>query len=84
MKEPASFGGSVAYDAVMLLVNAIERVIDKGGKVTSAGIRDELERTKNFVGISGVFNMSSTDHLGLTSEAYIVALIKGGDFQPLQ
>jgi branched-chain amino acid transport system substrate-binding protein len=81
-KEPASYGGGAAYDGLMLLVGAIERTIDRGGKVTPEAIRDEIEKTKGFIGINGIFTMSPKDHLGLDSSAFIIAVVKNSDWYP--
>lgn len=65
-----TFGGH-AHDALMLVVKAIEKAgADK------AKIRDELEASKNFVGITGVFNMSATDHNGLALTDLVMVEIK--------
>ena len=44
-------------------------------------IRSELEGLKNFVGISGIFNMSPEDHNGLTPAAFVMVKIEKGGFQ---
>ena len=59
----------------MLLI-ALEK---SGGD--QAKIRDELEKIKNFVGVSGVFNMSPEDHNGLTPEAFVMVKISNGQFK---
>ena len=48
-----------------------------------AKIRDELENIKNFVGVSGIFNMSPEDHNGLSPAAFVMVKIHNGDFQLL-
>ena len=48
-----------------------------------AQYREQIERTKNFVGIDGVFNMSPTDHMGLGPEAFIIAVIRNGQWVPV-
>ncbi len=76
---PASSFGGYAYDAMQMLSQAIEKAgADK------AKIRDALEGTKNYVGVSGVFNMSPDDHNGLTPEAFVMVKIEGGDFKLIQ
>ena len=72
--EGDTFGGH-AWDAIMLLKSAIE----KGGD-SPAAIRDQLEKTRNFAGISGTFNFSETDHAGLTKEAFVMIAIKNKDW----
>jgi branched-chain amino acid transport system substrate-binding protein len=73
---PASSFGGYAYDAMQMLKMAIEKVgTDK------AKIRDALEQTKNYVGVSGIFNMSPEDHNGLTPDAFVMVKIEGGQFK---
>jgi branched-chain amino acid transport system substrate-binding protein len=73
--EGDHFGGH-AWDAIMLIKEAIER-----GGATPAAIRDQLEKTKNFAGIGGIFNYSEQDHAGLTKEAFVLVQIKKGDWK---
>ncbi|GFO53807.1 branched-chain amino acid ABC transporter substrate-binding protein [Geomonas sp. Red276] len=68
--EGDHFGGH-AWDAVMLLRNAIER-----GGDNPAAIRKQLEATRNFAGIGGVFNYSAHDHAGLTKDAFVLVEVK--------
>jgi branched-chain amino acid transport system substrate-binding protein len=72
--EGDHFGGH-AWDAMMLLKGAIE----KGG-ATPAAIRAQLEKTRNFAGIGGIFNYSPTDHSGLTKDAFVLVEVKGRDW----
>ena len=68
--EGDHFGGH-AWDAVMLLKDVLER-----GGDTPGAIRNELENTRNFKGIGGVFNFSPQDHAGLTKDAFVLVTIK--------
>ncbi len=77
-KEDASAFGAYAYDAFGLLVKAIQ---EKGADREK--VRDALEATKGFVGASGVFNMSATDHNGLGMDAFEMVTVKNGKFVPL-
>jgi branched-chain amino acid transport system substrate-binding protein len=45
-----------------------------------AAIRDELEKMKEFVGISGVFSMSPDDHNGLDKRAVTVYEVVNGQW----
>jgi len=74
--EPvASFGGH-AWDALMLVVNALKAV-----GCDRAAIRDHIENTKNFVGQHGVFNFSPDDHNGITwQQAFNMIVVKNGDW----
>jgi len=71
-KSPDTFGGH-AWDAIMLVVNALR----KSGP-DRAKLRDELETTKGFRGIGGVFNLSPTDHNGLRPDAFVMVKIQNG------
>jgi branched-chain amino acid transport system substrate-binding protein len=69
---PSTFGGH-AYDALYLVINAMKKVGNDPAK-----IRDEIEKTKNFVGTGGVFNFSPTDHNGLTKDCLAMIKIVNG------
>lgn len=73
--EGDHFGGH-AWDAIMLIRDAIEH-----GDATPMAIRDQLERTKNFAGIGGIFNYSEQDHAGLTKDAFVLVQVKKGDWK---
>jgi branched-chain amino acid transport system substrate-binding protein len=72
--EGDHFGGH-AWDAVMLLKGAIER-----GSGSPDSIRDELENTRNFKGIGGIFNFAPQDHAGLTKDAFVIVTIKNKEW----
>jgi len=67
-----TFGGH-AWDAVQLAVRALGKA---GGD--RAGVRAAIESTRNFVGISGVFDFSPTDHNGLDRRAATMIQIVDG------
>ena len=69
-----TFGGH-AWDAVTLVKNAIA-----AGGDNPAAIRDQLEKTRNFSGVSGIFNFSPSDHAGLTKDAFVMIEIKNKDW----
>jgi len=78
-KTPESSFGGYAYDAMRMLALAMEKAGNDRAK-----IRDVLENTKNFVGVSGIFNMSPQDHNGLTPDAFVMVKIHNGEFQLIQ
>ena len=71
----STFGGH-AYDGLMILVEAAKRA----GGFDSGKLRDEIERTKTYVGTGGVVTMSPNDHLGLDLSAFRLLEIKDGDW----
>lgn len=68
--EGDHFGGH-AWDAVMLLENAIERGAD-----SRVSIREKLEATHGFPGIGGVFSYSAQDHAGLNKDAFVLVEVR--------
>lgn len=74
-KQPVSTFGGHAFDGLMILTAAIER-----GGADPKAIRDEIEKTRNFVGTGGYFNMSPTDHMGLDLTAFKTLEIRNGDW----
>jgi branched-chain amino acid transport system substrate-binding protein len=74
--QPVSTFGGHMYDGLMIMVEAMQRA----GGADKAKVRDEIEKTKNFIGTGGVVNMSATDHLGLDLTAFRMLEIKGGDW----
>jgi len=74
-EDPSTFGGH-AWDGFQLVVNALAKAGPDRAK-----IRDELEKTTGFVGISGVFNISSSDHNGLDESALVMVEVKDGKWQ---
>lgn len=67
-----TFGGH-AWDALKIVLAAIEKAGPDRTK-----IRDEIEKTQNFTGISGIFNMSSDDHNGLALDSMVMVQIDQG------
>jgi branched-chain amino acid transport system substrate-binding protein len=78
-KEDVSTFGGHAYDAFMILVNAIEKTGTDREKVRSA-----IENTKGFVGTGGIFNFSPEDHNGLDIDAFEMLTVKDGKFAVLK
>ena len=74
--EPSTFAG-YAYDGLHLMVEAIKRA----GTIDKAAVRDALEATQGFVGITGEFNFSASDHMGLSLDAFHMVEIRNGAWQ---
>jgi branched-chain amino acid transport system substrate-binding protein len=68
-KEEASWLGGEAFDAMNALAGALKRA---GWPPDKAKIRDEIEKTKNFVATVGIYNLSPTDHRGLGYDCYVL------------
>ena len=74
--QPVSTFGGHAYDGLMILTEAAKRA--RGWD--KAKVRDEIEKTKGFIGTAGLVNMSATDHMGLDRSAFRMLEIKNGDW----
>jgi branched-chain amino acid transport system substrate-binding protein len=70
-----TFGGH-AWDAVKLVVAAMEKT-----GTDRARLRTAIESTRNFVGITGVFDFSPSDHNGLDRRAVVLTEIADGQWR---
>ncbi len=75
-KENSSTFGGHAYDALLVLTEAIS----KAGSTDKFRVRDAIEGIKGLAGTAGVFNFSPTDHNGLTIEAFEMFTVKNSEF----
>jgi branched-chain amino acid transport system substrate-binding protein len=69
--EPISTFG--AYDAFQIVTQALSR-----SGAERAKLRDEIERTKEFVGVSGIFNYTADDHHGMDERSLAMIEVRGG------
>ena len=74
-QQVSTFGGH-AYDGLMILVQAMQRA----KSADKAKVRNEIEKTKGYVGTGGIVTMSPTDHMGLDLSAFRMLEIKSGDW----
>lgn len=78
--EEATFYGGIAWDAFMLIFQAIRNE----SSAEPAAIRHGLENLKGFNGTSGVFNMSPDDHNGLSDDSLVMVRIRKGQWELLK
>jgi branched-chain amino acid transport system substrate-binding protein len=77
--EPANYYSAEMVDAIDLIAAAL-RVT---GSTDTEKLRDALEKTKNFVGMQGIYNFSPTDHHGTVLQDMMVLGMKDGKWQVL-
>ena len=59
----------------MMVADAMKKVgTDK------EALRNEIEATKNYVGISGTYNITPEDHNGLDVNSMVMVQVKDGKF----
>lgn len=71
--DPSTFGGHV-YDAIRIWAAAVQRA----GSADKAKVRDEIEKTTNYIGTAGVVNMTPEDHMGLNTNAFRMITVESG------
>lgn len=82
----ATFGGH-AYDSYLVFANAVPaalKIAKPGTPEFRKAIRDEIEKSKDIVGTHGIFNMTTTDHIGLDDRARMIIRIQDGAWKLVQ
>jgi branched-chain amino acid transport system substrate-binding protein len=74
-----------AWDAAMLSVKGYRGAVEKGTKegdlaAMRIAIKNSLENTREYLGVNGIFNITSEDHLGLDKRSTFLSQIKNGHF----
>jgi branched-chain amino acid transport system substrate-binding protein len=71
-EAPSYFAGN-AHDAML----AIRQAVQRAGSIEPGKLRDAIEAS-SFKGVTGPFQMSATDHIGLTAASLRIVQVKGG------
>lgn len=77
--QPVSAFGGFMYDGFMMVTDAMRRAKSSDPKK----VRDQIEATKQYVGVGGIYNMSPTDHMGLDLSGFRIIQIAKGDWAPV-
>ncbi|SEA36955.1 amino acid/amide ABC transporter substrate-binding protein, HAAT family [Desulfuromusa kysingii] len=72
---PINTHSGYAWDAIMIVSNAIKKV-----GTDPETLRNEIETTTNYIGVSGIYNISSDDHNGLDVDSMVMVQVKNGKF----
>jgi branched-chain amino acid transport system substrate-binding protein len=72
---PINTHSGYAWDAIMIVANAMK----KAG-TDPAKLRDAIEQTKGYVGVSGIYNITPEDHNGLGEDSMVIVQVKDGKF----
>jgi branched-chain amino acid transport system substrate-binding protein len=75
---PVSGFGGYAYDGMQMLAEAL-----KGTGGDKSKIRDQFEKIRGHVGVTGTFNFSPEDHNGLGEDAFVMVKIQDGKWKLL-
>jgi branched-chain amino acid transport system substrate-binding protein len=73
---PINTHSGYAWDAVYIVANAMKKAGTNPVK-----LRKAIERTKNYVGVSGVYNITAQDHNGLGTDSMVMVQIQQGKWR---
>ncbi|MDO9402318.1 MAG: ABC transporter substrate-binding protein, partial [Polaromonas sp.] len=71
-EAPSFFAGN-AHDAII----AIREALRRAGSIEPAKLRDAIEKS-SFIGVTGPFRMSETDHVGLSAASLRIVQVRSG------
>ncbi|HEX6980743.1 MAG TPA: ABC transporter substrate-binding protein [Alphaproteobacteria bacterium] len=78
--QPVSGFGGHAFDGLHIALEAIKRA----GGTDKAKVRDEIEKTKRFIGADGIYNMSPNDHMGLSLDSFKMVEVRNNTWKLIE
>ena len=72
---PLNTHSGYAWDAIYMVTNAMK----KAG-TDPKQLREAIEQTKGYVGVSGIYNLTPEDHNGLGVDSMVMVQVKDGKF----
>ncbi len=72
---PINTHSGYAWDAITIIANAMKRV-----GTDAQTLREAIEQTQDYVGISGIYNLTSEDHNGLGVDSMVIVEVSDGRF----
>jgi len=76
---PINTHSGYAWDAIYIVANAMKKVGTDNEK-----LREAIENTKGYVGVSGIYNLTAEDHNGLGTDSMVMVQIAGGQWKILE
>lgn len=73
---PINTHSGYAWDAIYIVANAMKKV-----GTDSEKLRDAIENTKGYVGVSGIYNITPEDHNGLGEDSMVMVQISKGQWK---
>jgi branched-chain amino acid transport system substrate-binding protein len=72
---PINTHSGYAWDAINIVANAMKKAGTDPKK-----LREAIEQTKGYVGVSGIYNITPQDHNGLDVDSMVIVEVKDGKF----
>ena len=76
---PINTHSGYAWDAIYIVANALKKVGTNNEK-----LREAIENTRGYVGVSGIYNLTPEDHNGLGTDSMVMVQITGGQWKMLE
>jgi branched-chain amino acid transport system substrate-binding protein len=76
---PINTHSGYAWDAIYIVANAMKKAGTDNEK-----LREAIESTHGYVGISGIYNLTPEDHNGLGVDSMVMVQISGGQWKMLK
>lgn len=76
---PINTHSGYAWDAIYIVANAMKKAGTDNEK-----LRDAIEKTTGYVGVSGTYNITAEDHNGLGLDSMVLVQISEGQWKLLQ
>ncbi len=73
---PINTHSGYAWDAIYIIANAMKQVGTDREK-----LRDAIEKTDNYVGVSGIYNITPRDHNGLGTDSMVMVMVWNGEWK---
>jgi branched-chain amino acid transport system substrate-binding protein len=79
---PNAYAG-YTYDAMVIIRDAAKRTVESGAEGEALGrpLRDEIEKTHNLLGVTGIYSYSPDDHAGLDKRSVAMIEVIDGKFR---
>ena len=75
---PINTHSGYAWDAIHIVANAMKKA-----KTDNEKLRETIEATQGYVGVSGIYNLTAEDHNGLGTDSMVMVQISGGQWKKL-
>jgi branched-chain amino acid transport system substrate-binding protein len=76
---PINTHSGYAWDAIYIVAHALKKAGTNNEK-----LRDAMEQTKSYVGVSGIYNITAEDHNGLGADSMVMVQIRNGQWKMLE